>query len=628
MSGSRYVGLRREGTDPPIEIVTAGCTASWPSADLLPGGWIGVPSDNPRGMEVEEAGGAAWVVLEEQSGYTVRVREAVARAGLGKPTAAPLTGAGADEAVFRIDTGNFVGLSSFAMEAPDGAPLPSVPLRIRVRKLGDPDADFRWLVNSVVDAVRVLALATQGPTTLGIRKVLVGDPYPYEDLIFLRAMVGEAERAVARIARNPHRRIVERREIVDTWLATEVSPADLVTIAADARNLAAVNADQQRRLIGAAAGAFTRGGRHLAPVRVPTVRREITYDTYENRFVRFAMLAFRRRARVIRDIFAAADQPILAGEAATLGGRLSALLRVEPFDGVGDLAVPTAPTQVLLRDESYNAFLRLYREFLLCADITWDDFRLLHENHDVAEIYEIWVFLETVRALGEILGPTGGLAPELGDLLQLDEKGLNVALAHGRPSTVTFRVPDGVVRVMYNASFIAAGAKDEAKLADRSYSLALRPDITIEVGSGGRKVRVLLDAKYRVDSIGRVFVADPEADGDDAQAVASGTFKPADIYKMHTYRDAIGSAYFAVAVYPGSEEQYYPKDPLAFRTRGGVGAIPLAPRASMSTEAFIRSLRTLIDHADSVLAAGISDPHSADRVPVAIQLDTGSSPAD
>jgi predicted component of viral defense system (DUF524 family) len=284
----------------------------------------------------------------------------------------------------------------------------------------------------------------------------------------------------------------------------------------------------------------------------------------------------------------------LAGEAAVLAGRFKALLREEPFDAVGDLSSLTVTTQVMLREDSYNDVLRLYREFMLCADITWDHFRLLHENHDVAEIYEIWVYLETVRAVAEILRQTGGARADLEDLLQINGQGLGVTLERGRASAVRFKISDGLVSVLYNATFVGAGSQPGARIDDRSYSLPLRPDVTIEIERDGQCTRLLLDAKYRVDAIGRIFEGEPADEADEAQAVATGTFKSADIYKMHTYRDAIGGARIAVAVYPGTEQQLYPRDDAMFRSEGGVGAVPLAPRAGLARDSFTGVLDRLI----------------------------------
>jgi predicted component of viral defense system (DUF524 family) len=99
----------------------------------------------------------------------------------------------------------------------------------------------------------------------------------------------------------------------------------------------------------------------------------------------------------------------------------------------------------------------------------------------------------------------------------------------------------------------------------------------------GQCTRLLLDAKYRVDAIARIFEGEPSDEAHEAQAVATGTFKSADIHKMHTYRDAIGGARIAVAVYSGTEQQLYPRDDAMFRSEGGSEPSrwrrALAPRA-------------------------------------------------
>ena len=44
---------------------------------------------------------------------------------------------------------------------------------------------------------------------------------------------------------------------------------------------------------------MTVGGRHWVPIRVPAISRTVDYDTFENRFVRFALEAFRERCHAI-----------------------------------------------------------------------------------------------------------------------------------------------------------------------------------------------------------------------------------------------------------------------------------------------------------------------------------------
>ena len=74
--------------------------------------------------------------------------------------------------------------------------------------------------------------------------------------------------------------------------------------------------------------------------------------------------------------------------------------------------------------------------------------------------------------------------------------GLHINLAEGRKSSVAFRLPDGHVRVTYNESYRHANTDPRALGTAASYSLSLRPDVSIEVRRGSRRRRIFVDAKY------------------------------------------------------------------------------------------------------------------------------------
>ena len=81
---------------------------------------------------------------------------------------------------------------------------------------------------------------------------------------------------------------------------------------------------------------------------------------------------------------------------------------------------------------------------------------------------------------------------------------------------------------------------------------------------------------------------------DDKVAERAGTFKRRDIYKMHTYRDAIPAAGSAWILYPGSQFRFFAVPRSGVPSGGhlvlspgelptkleGVGAIPLAPAST------------------------------------------------
>jgi predicted component of viral defense system (DUF524 family) len=103
-----------------------------------------------------------------------------------------------------------------------------------------------------------------------------------------------------------------------------------------------------------------------------------------------------------------------------------------------------------------------------------------------------------------------------------------------------------------------------------AYSTPLRPDVVLEVGSS----RHLFDAKYRLE---RFDIAESDPDDDPA------TYKRADLYKMHTYRDAISDVATAFVVYPGTEFVFFERagskrdEPGSMQLYDGVGAVPLRP---------------------------------------------------
>ncbi|HEY6554048.1 MAG TPA: nuclease domain-containing protein, partial [Vicinamibacteria bacterium] len=180
--------------------------------------------------------------------------------------------------------------------------------------------------------------------------------------------------------------------------------------------------------------------------------------------------------------------------------------------------------------------------------------RRLLEARDVAELYELWCFFTMVRGVEEVLGP-----PAHADAFTWRTPDL--VIRHG------FRVswPDGT-SLVYNRSFTPSDR--------RSYSVTLRPDVTLEAPGAGLH---LFDAKFRLES--PALLMDDNEDDDRRRS-----FKRDDLYKMHTYRDAIPGARSVWVLYPGTETRFFgtghtrwdgtgrPPEPLE-----GVGAVSLKP---------------------------------------------------
>lgn len=111
----------------------------------------------------------------------------------------------------------------------------------------------------------------------------------------------------------------------------------------------------------------------------------------------------------------------------------------------------------------------------------------------------------------------------------------------------------------------------------RPTSVVLRPDVTLRIPDGPARGVHLFDAKFRLQAL-------PADDADDIDA----TFKRTDLYKMHTYRDAIPSARSAWIIYPGTEERFFAA--YIGAECDGVGGIPGVPGALEAIRSRVRRL--------------------------------------
>ena len=256
----------------------------------------------------------------------------------------------------------------------------------------------------------------------------------------------------------------------------------------------------------------------FAPTHVWQRLSEETLDTPENRFV----LAF------LRQLFTAAETlpaqswwrmiPEGRGQVITeLTGLVSHTLALSMFREVGVMGRVPLNSQVLLRQEGYRELRDLYWRFHQARRPLFEPLKKSIEVRDIATLYEQWCFFALVEEIGAQLGST----PRI-ELATTDQYGLNWnAVAHFGTAG----------KLIYNRG-------------KKGYSVPLRPDFAWE--RNGRW-DVVLDAKFRL-SRQEVDVA--------SDAPAESVAQLSDLFKMHTYRDAL-EVRAAVAIYPGDVSVFY-----------------------------------------------------------------------
>ena len=404
------------------------------------------------------------------------------------------------------------------------------------------------------------------------RSVIAREDVLYHAFVYLRHTLSEradpSERlvpALEQVLHEAHRRFEQTTESVALDAARRVDIPALVSVVAGRYPLT-----KPREALSLPLTVALRG--HL-PERIDETRVQITYDTPENRFVKSFLDLARGvtdglgrviKTRPTEDAF----ERRLLSECEAVERKLEPIVRHSLWQKVGPMVHLPASSTVLQRRRGYREIYRIYAKLGLATRVALppDVVRDLLELKDVALLYELWSYFLLVRELEQVLGkPTIAEGPRASDM----------GVAVRWDTRVEW---EGRARLVYSPRFRKTGRR-------QSYSVTLRPDIGLELLAGENAGWHFFDAKFRVHRLDEVVPNDEE--DIDARRVQErrGTFKLADLYKMHTYRDAIREARSVWILYPGTEMSFYVIDGTKLkkatevvpRQFDGVGAIPLSP---------------------------------------------------
>ncbi|WP_034999137.1 DUF2357 domain-containing protein [Beijerinckia mobilis] len=386
-------------------------------------------------------------------------------------------------------------------------------------------------------------------------------PVPYHQLQFLRramldVRVGDRlQDWLAAIDRSPTRRFEPERPVVSPERVRKLDHRAVQSIFNRIDRLVPVGTGT---VIAnnplAQALAFGTPPQPHFPAGIAAPRGRLSFDTPENRFVKHVL------GESLALVYRFVDHPKLHQSLRDDCRHMLTLLEqaaaAPHLVEAGRLSGFQAPSQALAKADGYREVFGFWNDFTSHVSLprsAAETNRML-EGRDIATLYEYWVFLKVLQAVCEVTG----LKPRGQPTIRRDDLGesLAVGLSAGVGSVVTVR---------YNPSY--------KRSAGTAYSTPLRPDVVVEFDGQ----RHAFDAKYRLD---RIEFADGDTDD------GATTYKRADLYKMHTYRDAIAGMQSAFVVYPGSEFVFFERaggkrsSPIEVVANDGVGAIPLRPADS------------------------------------------------
>lgn len=309
--------------------------------------------------------------------------------------------------------------------------------------------------------------------------------------------------------------------------------------------------------------------------KVLAVRKQITYDTQENRLVKFMLKATVRRIDDFTRRYVTSrknpDEWVVSG-AKKMSGELQRLLGASFLAEVADYSASKSMSLVFGMAPGYRELYKYYLMLQNGISVGGDIFHM--SVRDTAQLYEYWCFIK----LYDILRSHYTLKSP--DIIKVDRKGVTIDLVKGRQSKVTFLNTKTGERIYlaYNPSEIA------------TQTVSQRPDnvLELEKKGAGNRYKYVFDAKYKIEM---------NPDGVSYPDTKPGP-RVEDINTMHRYRDSIvyenkesrftfeKTMFGAYILFPYADEAEY-KDHRFYKSIDSVniGGLPFLPSAtSLATE--------------------------------------------
>jgi uncharacterized protein len=461
---------------------------------------------------------------------------------------------------------NEVGYTSFSIKHHEKTLL-DVKLEIFPTKLSYKD-DYRKLLEEVNDEVYNLAFHFIKKTFLGASNHLSENPSLTEFYRLIEFYFQSFIKSIQRIEEQPHHQLLTEHQMVRGERIKRL----------DSKGRKHLRSNPQ--LFMEADNGLVLHDKPVFPVKGLNARKTITYDTLENRFVKWMMerlthkladLAVKissQSGRYERKV----DEELLL-KVKGMQGTLKAYLNKPFWKGISSVD-RTVTSMVIQRKigyrDAYKIYLFVTRGLMLEGEL----FKM--SVKDVATLYEYWTYLK----MGQILRTK--YVPEYQDVVAIRHGALFVDLDQTSNAKQVFTHPQTGERIVLSFQ------KREGKVP----TVTQKPDIMLEVEKkySHNRYHYVFDAKYRIDF---GFGTD--------QAEKVGPLEE-DINTMHRYRDALVKkhherdtyerySFGAYVLFPWNEEQAYLEHPF-YRSidEVNIGGLPFLPNSTVLVETLVERL--------------------------------------
>jgi predicted component of viral defense system (DUF524 family) len=504
-----------------------------------------------------------------------------------------------------LNPGLATGTLNLTVQEATGQIVGLVRLEVRSRKLGY-RTDYQLMLNDITEQCVGLLQDWKGPTDFkAVPDANADEATLGQQFAFVRALLNTPsfEHALQRVASHPH----------ETWTQEDVAQPIVRGFKPSGKLLRQLASGSRRMAVP------TNHSIHAVlptlPERISVRHNSRTTDTPENRFVKFALRCFRQFLAEMRskEVLQIARHERLRKELDTLTDKLDQALGCDALRHAGEPTFLPLGSPTLQRREGYRQVLQAWTQFAMAAKLVWQGGENVYGmgQRDVATLYEYWVFFELLRTVRDVFKLE---LPDIHKLIAPTGDGFGLMLKSGRhlPLMGTSKQPgrELEVRFSYNRTF----SSNKTHSQTGSWTKNMRPDYTLSLWPAGFNeqeaeeqeliVHVHFDAKYRLEQAAELLSLTEDKNstnltdedpGQDTlkQEETSGTYKRADLLKMHAYRDAIRRSHGAYVIYPGEKQDGQPFQGF-HEVLPGLGAFPLRP--GNGTDALQNFLKDVVQH--------------------------------
>lgn len=444
-------------------------------------------------------------------------------------------------------------LQVFNTKSPDWSG--TVRLEVQSKKT-DYRTDYRHMLESITGKCTELIMQIDSPVTQRFVTNFDADSQTlYQRFSFVKSIVDsqETEEAIQMVITNS-----------TTKWETESEQRDIRNIRKyrqkDIQQLASRN---NRMSLPASHFLTEEYGILSVPTRIESVRKAESKDTPENRFIKYVLQEFLFFCESCSEKFEQYSRSRL--EAKALSDKLTKILNHSFFKEISRPDSLKLNSPVLQRKSGYREILNAWLKYDLAARLIWEGGNDVYETgkKDIATLYEYWLFFTLLDLLKEVFS----IEPKnIHELIIFEKDRLALNLKQGRTIALKgeYITPGRKLNIefSYNKSF--GGGK---KYPDAgSWTTTLRPDYTLsvwptELSHAEAELKELIthihfDAKYKVNNFYELVNTGTNTEELDTikKEEKKGTFKNADLLKMHAYKDAIRRTSGAYVLYPGEGE--------------------------------------------------------------------------